>query len=114
LAADLAQDTIEAYNVTDATLDIPILGLTCLALGSWLTADDAGPTGPLLLALAERLSSRQDFPSLARRPHWEAAVALRGADAMDQARAAIVGETVSGCAELAIARIEELAQALRR
>lgn len=69
--------------------DRPVLGTLLVGLGAWRSAsapDD--PVGLELLALGERLGSRQDLPAVARDQHWVRATARCGERAVADARAA--------------------------
>ncbi|MFT4226827.1 hypothetical protein, partial [Micropruina sp.] len=69
--------------------DRPILGAQGLGLSAWLlTRPEFQARGLELLALAEVLHSRQDLPSLHWAPHWAAAEAIVGPDAVAEARRA--------------------------
>lgn len=79
LARRVRTRTIALGRLLPQRFDRPVLGTSILALGSWhvRSGDDAiRSIGVELIALAERLASRQDIPSLVRAPH-EAAAATR-------------------------------------
>ncbi|RMI13342.1 AfsR/SARP family transcriptional regulator [Cellulomonas triticagri] len=70
--------------------DRPVLGTLVVGVGAWWAAtapDD--PAGLELLALGERLGSRQDLPAVSRAQHWERATARSGERAVAAARAAV-------------------------
>lgn len=83
LARRVRTRTIALGRLLPQRFDRPVLGTSVLALGSWyLRSEDAAVRliGSELVALAGRLASRQDIPSLVRAPH-EAAAATRSTSA---------------------------------
>ncbi|WP_175442394.1 BTAD domain-containing putative transcriptional regulator [Humibacillus sp. DSM 29435] len=79
-------------------VDQPVAGTAALGVAVWLTSPECSVrspelvrTGLQLLAIAQVLGSRQDFPSLNLARHVSAATAQHGSAAVDDARAAIEG-----------------------
>jgi predicted ATPase/DNA-binding SARP family transcriptional activator len=69
--------------------DRPVLGTLLTGVGSWRVAvAPEDPGGLELLALAERVGARQDFPCGVLAPHLALAAARHGTDAVERARAA--------------------------
>ncbi|HYQ74270.1 AfsR/SARP family transcriptional regulator [Cellulomonas sp.] len=68
--------------------DRPVLGTLLTGVGTWRVAvAPEDPGGLELLALAERIGARQDFPCGVLAPHLALAAARYGADAVERARA---------------------------
>lgn len=64
--------TVALGRLLPGRFDKPVLGSTVLALGSWYARspeEEIRLVGAELVALAARLASRQDIPSLVRAPH---------------------------------------------
>ena len=79
-------------------VDRPVAGAAALGVSVWLTSAACTVRSPellriglQLLAIAEVLGSRQDFPSLNLARHVSAARAEHGSGAVEEARAAIAG-----------------------
>ncbi|MFI9489430.1 AfsR/SARP family transcriptional regulator [Promicromonospora sp. NPDC052451] len=105
------------------TPDHPVLGTACLAVGAVLVADGSGgdaAAGLELLALAERMGSRQDFKALWREPLAAAAADRHGEAALAAARARVAAVPREDLAEHALTTLEAVPvplpdrQALRR
>ena len=87
------RDAVRAIREEDLTgragfTDRPVLGTLLTGVGAWRVAtapDDPG--GLELLALAERVGARQDFPCGVLAPHLALAAARYGRAAVDRARA---------------------------
>lgn len=83
--------------------DRPVLGVLLLGTAAWrMAVGEAEHTVLPLMALAERMRSRQDYRPLHRHLHWELATARYGEQAVAGARAA----------ELAAGRAGELDRAI--
>jgi hypothetical protein len=66
--------------------DRPVLGSLLVGVGTWRVAvAPQHPSGLELLALADRIGSRQDVPAFERGQHRELAVARYGADVVARA-----------------------------
>jgi predicted ATPase/DNA-binding SARP family transcriptional activator len=66
--------------------DRPVLGSLLVGVGTWRVAvAPQDPSGLELLALADRIGSRQDVPAFERGQHRELAVARYGAEAVREA-----------------------------
>ncbi|MCU1476433.1 MAG: family ATPase, partial [Subtercola sp.] len=82
-----------------------LVGLSALLLNLGERYDEA--TALRLLALAEKLSSRQDSPAMRREQHVERAVALCGPDAVADARARVADLSTNESAALAFSVLKE-------
>ncbi|WP_448630993.1 hypothetical protein [Cellulomonas soli] len=67
--------------------DRPVLGAALVGVAAWRAATAPDDLACLdMLAVAEAMQSRQDFPALDRRVHWARAVEQFGPDAVGDAR----------------------------
>ncbi|SDD32193.1 Predicted ATPase [Sanguibacter gelidistatuariae] len=102
-AVELRTRVLAARRVTAPFIDVPVLGTAVVALGAYLVHSpswDRVDDGLFLLALAKRMGSRQDLPSLqwavhdadARRLHGTYRVETANAAATELAMADVVGQ----------------------
>jgi predicted ATPase/DNA-binding SARP family transcriptional activator len=100
IARSLRARVLALHRVQPGFTDRPVTGSALLALAVWLLSrpelEDGAPltseTGALalqLLALSERFGSRQDMASAKRAQHFEKAVRMFGADAVEATRRAV-------------------------
>ncbi|GGF28362.1 AfsR/SARP family transcriptional regulator [Subtercola lobariae] len=90
--------------------DKPVLGCVLVGLAAFLL--DPGPhhdeqTALALLALGERLNSREDSPAMGREQHFARASTLAGATAVAEARARVAHATPNESAALAVSVLKE-------
>jgi len=90
------------------SVDVPVLGCACLGLGAYLTRRGR-PEGPELVALAERLSSRQELPALNRAAHWHRLDQTGGPEAQAKARAGLALLGLGDCLARAKVVLEAIA-----
>jgi tetratricopeptide (TPR) repeat protein len=83
------------------SVDVPVLGSACLGLGAFVIArsdcDRDRTDGLTLMALAERLASRQDLPALNRAAHWRRITQVLGPSVEDTARASLAPLELGEC-----------------
>jgi predicted ATPase/DNA-binding SARP family transcriptional activator len=87
------RDAVRSIHEDDLTgragfTDRPVLGTLLTGVGTWRVAvAPEDPGGLELLALAERVGARQDFPCGVLAPHLALAAERYGSEAVDRARA---------------------------
>lgn len=92
LAATLRATVLAAHRLPRPFVDFPVLGTHAIALGSYLVHApelDRVDDGMRLLALARRMGSRQDLPSLRLEVHDGAARHLHGESRVEAARTVV-------------------------
>lgn len=92
VAAELREVVLAMHRARPHFVDYPVAGTAFLALGVAAVLDAGRHPGPgteegaLLVALAERMGSRQDQPALRHESAWAQVAAAVGADAAERAR----------------------------
>ncbi|MFF2266638.1 BTAD domain-containing putative transcriptional regulator [Cellulosimicrobium cellulans] len=97
VAEELRSLVLRMHRARPHFVDYPVVGTSFLALGvGWVLgrgvpraggSDDAAARGVLLVALAERMGSRQDQPSLRHENAWAQVTGVVGAAVAGRARA---------------------------
>lgn len=97
-ARQLRTRLLVTQRLQSGFVDQPVAGTAALGVSVWLTSPGCTVRSPgllhvglQLLAIAEVLGSRQDFPSLNLARHVSAATADHGSAAVEHARASIAG-----------------------
>ncbi|MEV8029746.1 AfsR/SARP family transcriptional regulator [Cellulosimicrobium funkei] len=92
VAAELREVVLAMHRARPHFVDYPVAGTAFLALGVAAVLDAGRHPGPgtgegaLLVALAERMGSRQDQPALRHESAWPQVAGAAGADAAERAR----------------------------
>ncbi len=92
VAAELREVVLAMHRARPHFVDYPVAGTAFLALGVAAVLDAGRHPGPgteegaLLVALAERMGSRQDQPALRHESAWAQVAGAAGADAAERAR----------------------------
>src|SRR5699024_2844603 len=86
LATSVRRATRVLTRLRERFSDRPVLGGVLVGLARWYLDAVDSRVGVELLALAERLSSRQDLPTLHRDRHFAHAAAETSAEAVERAR----------------------------
>jgi hypothetical protein len=110
-AKRLRSRILATHRARPQYLDLPVLGCALVGLAAWLMPGHADEALPML-ALAERLGSRQDSPALSREAHFARASALFGPVAVADARARVADVDPRRSAALAFTLLKE-SRALR-
>jgi predicted ATPase/DNA-binding winged helix-turn-helix (wHTH) protein len=99
MAANLVRGLDQVYD--PQRFDIPVLGTVIVGLAGYWTALTE-PRAAQLLALAERLNSRQDMSFFRRAKHWDLIADIFGDSAEADARSTIEDMSVEDCALRAV------------
>ncbi len=92
VVAELREVVLAMHRARPHFVDYPVAGTAFLALGVAAVLDAGRHPGPgteegaLLVALAERMGSRQDQPALRHESAWAQVAGAAGADAAERAR----------------------------